>query len=215
MTGHLYLHGFASGARSTKGVALAAAFARRGVELRTPDLNVPTFETMTYSSMLDEIDRIDREAGVERWNLLGSSLGGYLAARWAQRRPDRVDRLVLLCPAFDLSSRWPAVLGEAAFAAWRRRGWHAIEDGAATTRRLAWSFIEDAARHPPWPEPVRPTLVVHGSRDDVVAPEISARWARGRPQVRRIVVDDDHRLLASIERIEAEAAAFLGLPPAG
>ena len=28
-------------------------------------------------------------------------MGGYLAARWAQLHPERVERLFLMCPAFN------------------------------------------------------------------------------------------------------------------
>lgn len=212
----MFLHGFASGALSTKGTALRRAFARRGVDLILPDLNVPSFEAMTYTSMLAGLDRLDDEHRFERWHVLGSSLGGYLAARWAERRPDRVRRLVLLCPGFDLSSRWPEILCGDALEAWERRGWHEIPDGAGRPRRLRWSFLEDAARHPAYPEAVAPTLVIHGTRDDVVPPSTSAAWAaRHRSRVTRIEVDDDHRLLGSIDRIEREAAAFLGFPGPG
>ncbi|MGI8672953.1 MAG: YqiA/YcfP family alpha/beta fold hydrolase, partial [Luteitalea sp.] len=43
----IYLHGFASSARSTKAQFFAERFAQVGVPLITPDLNAPDFSTLT------------------------------------------------------------------------------------------------------------------------------------------------------------------------
>lgn len=37
-----------------------------------------------------------------KWRLIGSSLGGHAILLFAQQYPDRVDRVVSLCPAFRL-----------------------------------------------------------------------------------------------------------------
>ena len=210
-TAFAFLHGFASGALSTKGTFLRERLAARGVPLRTPDLNVPSFEAMTYSSMLAEIDRLDDAVRPGRWDLIGSSMGGYLAARWAELRPDRVGRLVLLCPGFDLPSRWPAMLGEREFLAWERRGWTSVEDGAGRSRELSWSFVEDSRRHPAWPAAVRPTRVLHGVGDEVVPIDGSRRWAAAHDDVELIELDDDHRLLRSLATIQAHVEAWFEL----
>lgn len=47
-----------------------------------------------------------------RWRLFGSSMGGYLATRWAHLHPHKVDRLVLLAPGFELRTRWQHLLGD-------------------------------------------------------------------------------------------------------
>ncbi|KDD72801.1 hypothetical protein H632_c2881p0, partial [Helicosporidium sp. ATCC 50920] len=48
---------------------------------------------------LDSLERWRAELGLERMVLMGHSLGGYLAACYALRHPDRVQHLVLVCPA--------------------------------------------------------------------------------------------------------------------
>ncbi len=209
--GYAFLHGFASGALSTKGTFLRERLAARGVSMWTPDLNAPTFGAMTYTSMLAEIDRLDDRVRPARWNLVGSSMGGYLAARWAELRPDRVGRLLLLCPGFDLPSRWPALLGEQEFRAWERRGWTPVDDALGRQQELAWSFLEDSRRHPAWPRAVRPTRILHGSRDDVVPTEGSRRWAAAHADVELIELDDDHRLMRSLATILANVEAWFGL----
>ena len=200
-TGFAFLHGFASGALSTKGTFLRERLAVRGVPMRTPDLNVPSFGSMTYTSMLAEIDRLDAVVRPARWNLVGSSMGGYVAARWAELRPDRVGRLLLLCPGFDLTSRWPRMLGDNEFREWQRRGWTSVEDAVGRKQKLSWSFLEDSRSHPAWPEAVRPTRILHGVRDDVVPIEVSRRWTVGRDHVELIELDDDHRLMRSLVTI--------------
>jgi hypothetical protein len=209
--GYLYLHGFASHAGSVKGVRLREALAPHGIDLLLPDLNVPAFETMTYTAILGELDRIDRSVAPERWRLVGSSMGGYLAARWAELRPARVDRLALLCPGFDLARRWPLYLGAEAFAAWERTGSHRIADHAGVLRPLHWEFVEDSRRHPAWPAPACPIALFHGILDDVVPVEYSREYARGRANVTYRELDDDHALLATFDRIAAGIVEFFGV----
>ncbi len=65
-----------------------------------------------------------------------------------------------------------------------------------------------------WPDVRVPTLIIHGSRDDVVDPALSRTWAAGKRHVRLIEVDDEHELAASIpliiSRTEELLAGFLG-----
>lgn len=211
-TRYAYLHGLASGPRSRKGVALRDAFARRGVPLALPDLNRPSFERLSHAAMIAAVDALAGPAG--RWSLVGSSLGGWVAARWAELHPDRVERLVLLCPGFDLAARWPALLGAEALARWEAEGALPLADAEGVTRPLHVGFLEEARRGPGRPVVPCPTLVVHGTRDEVVPIEGSRRYAAAHPdRVRLVEVDDDHGLVASLPTIVAEAAAFLGLPP--
>ena len=56
---YAYVHGLASSPLSRKGLHLREAFGEAGVEMELPDLNAPSFETMTYSSILDAMDALD------------------------------------------------------------------------------------------------------------------------------------------------------------
>ncbi len=51
----LYAHGFASGPRSTKGVAIAEHLARRGLGLRLLDMRVPEPSHPRLASMINEL----------------------------------------------------------------------------------------------------------------------------------------------------------------
>ncbi|MEW6273470.1 MAG: YqiA/YcfP family alpha/beta fold hydrolase [Thermodesulfobacteriota bacterium] len=91
-----YLHGFVSGPGSTKAQFFHARLAALGVELAIPDL-APDFGRMTIGSELAVVEELLDAA--PQTILLGSSLGGYLAALAAERHPERVPGLVLLAPA--------------------------------------------------------------------------------------------------------------------
>ena len=101
MKSYVYLHGFASSPASSKAQYFKARFAQHDIALDIPELDGGDFEHLTITGQLDVIERRMRgRAGV----LLGSSMGGYLAALYAERHPE-VDRVVLLAPAFDFWAR--------------------------------------------------------------------------------------------------------------
>jgi hypothetical protein len=202
---YAYLHGFASGPRSAKGLALAERFHARGLELELPDLNRPSFGELRRSAMLAHLDRLHERRGRPTWRLVGSSLGGWLAARWAELHPERVDRLVLLCPAFDMGTRWPTLFGARTMERWRNRGRLHVPDASGRMVPLHYEFFEEGEREPAFPEVPCPTVIVHGVRDETVPVEVSRRYAETRPHVRLVEVDDDHALVESADRI-AEVA---------
>ena len=206
----LYLHGFASGPDSKKGVALARHFAARGRVLERLDLRVPSFEHLRLSAMVDEVRGAIGGAD-ERAIVIGSSLGGLTAARVAEQ-DTRVVKLVLLAPAFQLVARWRARVGEAAWRAWEESGWLEVEDHATGGRsRVDFEFTRDVARvdATPFPATRVPTLVLHGTHDEVVDAERSRAFAKDRPHVKLVLVDDGHDLVASLGRIAAEIDDFL------
>lgn len=213
-----YLHGLASSPASGKARFLAERFAERGLELHCPDLNEPDFSTLTTSRMIALVERALRRLTPAPVVLVGSSLGGFVALHVAERAaaelPEHpVERLVLLAPAFDFGS--PAMLERRAdwLAGWRRDGWTEVEHhGYGDVRRLHIGLITDAARYDSFASrAAAPMLVCQGRADDVVDPAMVERFAATRAHVRLVLLEDDHRLSASIERIWAETAAFLEL----
>lgn len=204
---YAYLHGFASGPLSRKGQLLARRFAERGLSLELPDLNRPSFAALSPAAALAEVDRFAAEG---RWCFVGSSFGGWIAARWAEQHPERVERLVLLCPGFDLASRWPVLFGADRMAEWEREGALELADGAGQLVPVHFGFYVESAALPQWPEVPCETLIVHGTRDEVVPVESSRRYAAARPHVTLVEVDDDHTLMASADRIAEETLRFFG-----
>ena len=209
----LYMHGFASGPRSAKGVALAAHYAaQHGVELELLDGRVPSFEHLRLGAII-EVIRGAIGGPRDRAVVFGSSLGGLAAARAAEEDP-RICALVLLAPAFRFAERWPARLGADAWRRWQETGWLEVDDHASGgAGRVDFEFARDAARIDArsggWPDVRVPALVLHGTGDEVVDPALSRTWAAGRRHVRLVELDDGHDLVASLPRITAESERFL------
>ena len=205
----LYLHGFASGPRSTKGVAFEKHFGTRGRSLERLNLRVPSFEHLRLSAMIETV----QAAIGERAILIGSSLGGLTASRVAERDP-RVAALVLMAPAFQLASRWRTMLGPD-FDTWQQSGWREVTDfTTGQPARVDFGFFEDVSGiDVGFPDVRVPTLILHGTRDDVVPVSHSRAFAAGKSHVRVVELDDNHELVASLPTILAETDAFLdGLP---
>jgi uncharacterized protein len=202
----LYLHGFASGPRSTKAVAFAEHFAQRGIVLDCLDQRVPSLEHLRLSAMIAAVEQAIG-GPTDRAVVFGSSLGGLTAARVAERDP-RVTGLVLLAPAFLLIDRWRALPG---WDDWRRTGWRDIHDyQTRQPARIDFGAAEEAmAIDVGYPEVRVPTLIFHGVHDPDVPIEISRAFARGKPHVRLVELDDGHDLIASLPRMLGEVDRFL------
>lgn len=202
----LYLHGFASGPESTKGRAFAEHFATRGIAVERLNLRVPSFEHLRLSAMIEAVHAAIGGAA-DRAVLIGSSLGGLTAARLAERDP-RVGALVLLAPAFQLMARWRQLPG---WDDWERTGWREVHDHTTGgTARVDFGFATDAgAIDVGFPDVRVPTLILHGTGDDVVPIEHARRFAEGRRHVRLVELADDHQLVASLPRLLAETTTFL------
>jgi hypothetical protein len=146
----------------------------------------------------------------DRAVVIGSSLGGLTATRQAERDP-RIAALVLMAPAFQIATRWRASLGEAGWAEWERT--NALEVIDRTTHQPAhvpFDFMRDVmAIDQGFPDVRVPTLIIHGTRDDVVPIDHSRRFAEGKRHVRLVEIDDDHELVASLPTIFAETDRFL------
>lgn len=199
---YAYLHGFASSAGAKKGAHLRDVLAERGVRMLLPDLNVPSFAKLSVRAMLARLDALHEEEGRPVWRFVGSSLGGWLAARWAELHPERVDRLVLLCPAFDIPERWPHLLPEGAFERWRRDGELPMHDATGALVPMSFGFYTEAQHETAYPRVTCPVTIVHGTRDDRVPISSTHRWMQDHPQARLVEVDDGHVLLESLPVIE-------------
>jgi uncharacterized protein len=217
----IYLHGFTSSPQSTKANWLTARARAIGVPLVCPELNGDDFERLTITRMLDHvvgtIDALPDGPVV----LVGSSLGALVAlfaavrcrgGAGAVRHP--VQSLVFLAPALDLAPGLARHFGPARMTEWRATGqlevFHYAEN---RTRTLGYGFFADAERYDAFAvADDTPTLAYQGARDDTVDPAMVARWAASRPHVDVRFLDDDHRLLASLEVIWSGMCAFLRLP---
>lgn len=202
----LYLHGFASSPHSFKAQYLARRFAEQGWRLEIPDLNGADFRHLTLTEQLSTVERC---AAGEPVNLIGSSLGGYLAALYAARHGE-AQKLVLLAPAFGFSRLYEESLGAGAVKEWERKGSLAVMHYAlGAPAELGWQFFEDARRYEEEPAITQPCLIIHGTRDAVVPVQVSRKFARTRTCCELAEADSDHELRDQVEMIWEASSSFL------
>ncbi len=171
-----------------------------------PDL-APDFTRQTITSQLAIVEpMLEAEPAI----LFGSSLGGYLAALVATRRPGHVRGLVLLAPAFGFAQRWEARLTADAFARWRRDGTMPVfHYGLEREVPLEITFLDDARHHPEQPDPSCPALVIAGRQDDAVPLATVERFAAARSGRELAVYDAGHQLTDVLVPMWKRTASFL------
>jgi pimeloyl-ACP methyl ester carboxylesterase len=209
---YLYLHGFASGARSRKAQAFRSALEARGIELVIPALDEGDFAHLTISGQLQVIERT--LAGSPA-TILGSSMGGYLAALYAAAHPE-VERLVLLAPAFSFAERWDDLVSPEGIERWRETGWlDVFHYGEGAMRPIHYGLYEDALAYPPSPDFKQPARIFHGINDSVVPIDLSRHFAAGHTNARLTEFESDHELLNVLPEITEAGTAFLTAPDTG
>lgn len=207
----VYLHGFASSPQSQKATAFTQRFSELGLPLTVPDLEGGDFKHLTISRQLRIIENtLDSFPGAS-FALIGSSMGGYLAALTAQIRPE-VKGTYLMCPGFNFMKRWRSSLS----------GEIQREGGAGLIRvfnyrynktmELDLGIFEDAEQ---WEgvnfkRPV-PTRIVHGIHDETVDIGESRKFARNHPWVDLQEVDSDHGLLSHLDWILDDCLDFFSV----
>jgi hypothetical protein len=86
----LYIHGSDSSSQTYKATLLKDIY---------PGMLVPNF----VGGLPERMQQLETILGAETgWTLIGSSLGGLMAALFAMKYPDQVRKLVLLAPALTL-----------------------------------------------------------------------------------------------------------------
>jgi pimeloyl-ACP methyl ester carboxylesterase len=204
----IYLHGFASGPGSRKAQVFRARFEKAGVAVSIPQLDAGFFFKLTISG---QYEILSQEAKGESVVLMGSSMGGYLAALYAARHPE-VEKLVLLAPAFGFQNRWPAMLGEANYRAWEETGeLEVFHYGDGTLRTVGWQLAADALRWEAVPDVTQPTLLFHGTMDTTVPIAGSQAYAASHPNVTMETFDAGHELTDVIDEMWERTARFLAI----
>jgi pimeloyl-ACP methyl ester carboxylesterase len=167
----LYLHGFASSARSSKAGYFRARAAERGVDLLTPDFNEPSFEGLTITRMVGQVSDVMAGLPPGPVSVIGSSLGAFVAVQVALQHR-RVDRLVLLAPALDFSGNRLRDLGDRGLEEWRRTDTlNVFHYGFGRMMPVRFGLYEDAARYNALDaELAIPIQIFQGTRDVAVSP---------------------------------------------
>ena len=208
----VYLHGFASGPQSRKAQFFGCKFREAGVPFEVPELDQGKFEKLTITGQLNVVDETVSRASVAPGPmvLMGSSLGGYLAALYADQHPRKVDRLVLMAPAFEFLERWKNRLNAQELAQWKQQGWAPVFHYASNSeRRLGYQFLADGAQYPATPDFHQRALILHGTEDEVVPSRVSYDYALEHAHTRLALFKSGHELTDVLEELWTEVAAFL------
>jgi pimeloyl-ACP methyl ester carboxylesterase len=209
----IYLHGFASSARSTKATFFGERLRRHGLGFSCPDFNEPDFSTLTLTRMLNQIAGEVEAANEASVTLMGSSLGGALAVLAADQLASKVESVILLAPAVMFAKPGHHLLPPERIEEWRRSGsLKFFHYGYGEERPLAYAFYEDSLRYDPMNASfAQPALIFQGLRDESVDPNLVEQFATARRNVTLSMLDDDHQLIESLPGIWSDVEAFLGL----
>jgi class 3 adenylate cyclase len=179
-----------------------------GCGLSDRDRTVFTMDTERY-----DVEALADHLGLDRFNLLGISEGGTVAADYAATHPDRVDKLVLYsCTAYGaglapeafrksfvdiIRASWGVgskvmtdmlmpnadAAQQAEFARWQRES--ATADVAASTMEMLYGWDI----RPELPAIAAPTLVLHRRDSRAFPPENGRALASGIPDARAVIID--------------------------
>jgi pimeloyl-ACP methyl ester carboxylesterase len=174
-----------------------------------------------YLQLLDDLS-------ITQVDVVGHSLGGWIAAQLAVHAPERIRRLVLACPAglrvpehptadlfamrpevmlASLTTR-PEVLGrpedmtiDSIVAQYREN---------TSLARLIWERNYDRSLQRWLCRITMPTLLLWGSQDQIIPVQQARAWESGMPNARTVIVEDGgHLLFNETERAAELVADFL------
>lgn len=204
----IYLHGFASSPSSNKAQVFKTTFEKRGLNLMIPDLDGGNFKCMTLSSQIKIIENCLGDLENFKYGIIGSSMGGYLAALISQLRKD-IGAIYLMAPAFEFLTRWNLRIEE-------EFGKNNIPDNIKVfhyrhNKEITFQtkIFEDAKK---WEEvsffrqlPIR---IAHGVHDDSVSIEVSRRFISSYPWAALEELDSDHSLGSHAEWLSEDCIRF-------
>lgn len=86
------------------------ALDQRGVLRSDP---IQADEPFGVDDIIKDLEELRNQLGVDRWNLLGHSFGGYLAVKYALDYPDSIRKIVFESPCFDVYSAARSIISKA------------------------------------------------------------------------------------------------------
>ena len=209
MTHFIYLHGFASSPLSNKAVVFKKKFKEIGFSLVVPDLEKGNFKNINLTFQMNILFELLNKFKGEEVCLVGSSMGGYLAAIAAQKRKN-VKAIYLMAPGFNFMDRWMKRLG----LDWKdETSWISMipvfHYGYGVTKHISTRIFKDAKN---WSnlklDREIPIRIIHGIYDEVVSVNESRKFVADRPWSSLKELDTDHGLLSHVDLIVADCIKF-------
>lgn len=205
----IYLHGFASSPKSTKARYFDERLRECGITATIPDLNTPSFRDLTLTNQIDLVGSHLNEN--KKCVAIGSSMGGLVATLSASRFSS-ISALILLAPGFGIEERWMDLVDPDRRSVWKDVG--VIDVFHYATERnepLSYRFVEDLESYSTRNIHVTiPTLILHGSNDNVVPVGESRNFANRNAECTKLIeFDDGHELVTSLPAIWKASKEFL------
>jgi uncharacterized protein len=211
----LFLHGFGSSPNAPKALFLKDKFKQNGVDLVVPDLNMPSFEEVTATAMINTLTGVLKDCTDQTIAIASSFATIPLLNAIQLKKPytQKINKIILLTPCFNYkkSSAIPKD-SEDFFKKWKSNGYTLFPhqdyvDGA----KLLYSFVEDMKQYDT--ESIvldRPTLAFHGTADNVVNIHDVKEYLSKQEQAKLILVrDGDHVLPDQMNFIWHKAQSFI------
>ena len=163
------------------------------------------------------------DAAIPGLTIVGNSLGGWIAWLLAQEY-ERIERLILVAPAFNMMGVHAKTISPDRRHEWHRVGWMPWDDDPPHREwPLSWKWVEESESY--WAESfdrmrrVR-TTILHGLGDTMISPEGSREFAdllrRHDPSypIELCLVAGDHRL-SGPEHMDYLRRILVDLPVGG
>jgi pimeloyl-ACP methyl ester carboxylesterase len=202
----IYLHGLLSSSQSKKAKKLENDLNNIG-KVYTPDFysQQHEFEKITVSHLLDKVS-VWVKMIHDEIIIIGSSFGGLIATRFIQLRKNEskhIKKLILLSPALDYFNILKDRSSKTEWNAWQENGYKEIKHPAWNdVTSWSWDFIIDLNKnHNPMNEIIDiPTLIIHGSNDDVIPTKYVQNFIDSQPEAKctillETITNGDHQLL--------------------
>jgi pimeloyl-ACP methyl ester carboxylesterase len=205
----VFVHGLGSNRRGEKALHFAERFAAQGwgflsLDLRGHGDSDGALRDLTMTGMLEDLAatldwlRAQQPDGGPPV-LIGSSMGGAVAAWHALAHPRETGCLALIAPSLQFPGRLGWQLGPAAMEEWKRTGLRRFESDWIDLE-IGFGLMEDALNYDPQKlllALATPTLIFHGMRDTAVDWRISLGFLEDcrYPHLELVLLKDgDHRL---------------------
>jgi pimeloyl-ACP methyl ester carboxylesterase len=194
----------------------------RAHDLLAKEYRVIAFETPGFGQSVNEksqsvkdlaqtMSRAIANLGIDKYHLAGTSFGGKLAAWLAVQEPEKIETLILLAPAAILPDDWrlppPDRMVQALYAHPDKMPPAPPPDQAVVSKQNAFiarinGLVRDRELEDALSSLDVPTLVLFGTKDGVIAPELGRVYREKMPNCHFVLVYDAGHAIAA-ERPEA------------